>query len=368
MTTHHPVLAPLAFGSAAELAATVGNASFWAPYGAAVLARHALAPASAWTAPASGSFPTLRTGNGRIVKFYGPFLDGADCAATEAATLTALSANRRASHGGTGQAGRASHPSHPSDTGVVVPELEARGALFPGCAPDWPWPYLVMSEVAGEALFAVRTAPPPGGGLDAVAFFAGRALAEIWRCPVPADGGPRLAPSWGPFVALLARRRAEAVAGHRAAGRLSPRLCARLDRWLPTADQLVETSRPPTLLHGDLHGDHVLIERAPTGGWEGRGIIDLSDAIAGDPAYDLVALHLDGFGGRRDLLGAAVAGLDAAGAGHLVDVDPKRLLALSLLHEFDPFERWSGMPAAWLASVEDPDELADALWSLERRR
>lgn len=345
-----PSPGPPAFTSAEDMATTVGDAVFWAPYGDAVLARVGLAPASRWSAPGGGSFPVLRTGTGLIVKFFGPFIEGPECYAAEAASLAALCGH------------------------APVPTLRASGVLYSDNAADpdaWSWPYVVVDEVAGTAIFALRNAAAPvdDAALSAVAAFAGAALATIWRCPVPLGGEPRLERGWGAFVTLLHHRRAVAPGEHRAAGRLSPVLCDQLDTWLPSIEGLIDTSRPPTFLHGDLHGDHVFAVPAADGSghYEGSAIIDLSDAIAGDPAYDLVSLHLDAFGGSPTLLAPMLDALptDVVDLG---DVDPRRLLAFSLLHEFDPFERWHGDRLAWLATIDDPDELAQALWHRQRPR
>jgi Ser/Thr protein kinase RdoA (MazF antagonist) len=215
-----------------------------------------------------------------------------------------------------------------------------------------------MSEVAGTSIHQLRRAGADDDQLQPLARFAGQVLRAIWATPVPTTGG-RLGPGWGPFADLLRRRRAEAVAGHRANGRLSGRLCDRLEHWLPPVDALLEGAGPAVLLHGDLHGDHLLGRRAADGTITPTGVIDLSDAIAGRPAYDLVALHLDAFGASRSLLRTVIAELPAA-----VVPSPRAALAWSVLHEFDPFERWEGERAAWLRDVDDPDELAEALWAV----
>jgi len=59
-------------------------------------------------------------------------------------------------------------------------------------------------------------------------------------------------------------------------GRRLARLRHRLARRLEATP-----SRPVCLIHGDLHGDNVLVDR------EGVGLVDLDDGARGDPAQDL---------------------------------------------------------------------------------
>jgi aminoglycoside phosphotransferase (APT) family kinase protein len=214
-----------------------------------------------------------------------------------------------------------------------------------------------MTEARGTSVHELRAAGIGDDQLGPVATFAGTVLDAIWRAPVPDTGG-RLRPGWEPFIDLLRRRRAVAPAEHRAAGRLSARLCDRLDAWLPAVDVLVAGAGPAVLLHGDLHGDHLLAERRADGAIAPTAVIDLSDAIAGHPAYDLVALHLDAFGASPLLLRAVLDALPRHARPR-----PDHALAWSILHEFDPFERWTGDRLAWLGGFDDPHELAHALWA-----
>ncbi len=62
-------------------------------------------------------------------------------------------------------------------------------------------------------------------------------------------------------------------------------------------------------------------------------LIDFGDAMAGDPAYDLIALHLDAFRCDTRLLRAFLAayGVDGAERRALLG----RATALTLLHQFN---------------------------------
>jgi aminoglycoside phosphotransferase (APT) family kinase protein len=92
--------------------------------------------------------------------------------------------------------------------------------------------------------------------------------------------------------------------------------------------------RPQAFIHGDLHLAHVFTEDDRV-----TGVLDWSEAGAGDPAYDLAVLAL----GHDDRLGALLAGY---GAGPGADLDAIRgwqsarcLLAVRWLagHGLDPF-------------------------------
>jgi hygromycin-B 7''-O-kinase len=105
-------------------------------------------------------------------------------------------------------------------------------------------------------------------------------------------------------------------------------------------------------VHGDLHDEHVFLDPA-----SGRlvGVIDFTDVGAGDPRYDLVALHFGTFQTDKALLAAC---LDAYGWQALPATWPREMLAFTLLHDFNMFR--PGMPLERFATLDD---LADAVWN-----
>jgi hygromycin-B 7''-O-kinase len=155
-------------------------------------------------------------------------------------------------------------------------------------------------------------------------------------------------------MALLERRRAQAPRDHRRWGLLPAWLCDQLDGWLPDPGALVETSRPPRFVHGDLHAGHVFLDPA-----SGRlaGIIDFTDVYAGDPRYELVALQLGTFQTDKALLAAC---LDAYGWRDRPATWAREMLAFTLLHDFNMLR--PGMPLERFAT---PDDLANAIWDLD---
>jgi hypothetical protein len=79
----------------------------------------------------------------------------------------------------------------------------------------------------------------------------------------------------------------------------------------------------------------------------------------GDPHYDLVAIHVKAFGANKDLLRRV---LDAYGWGGLGKRWPRRMMALTLAHDYDMVEPYA---ARIPDRVETLDELASLLWDLD---
>lgn len=143
------------------------------------------------------------------------------------------------------------------------------------------------------------------------------------------------------------------AADHRRWGLLPADLCDQLEGWLPDPDRLVDQSRPPVFLHGDLHDEHVFVDpdRATL-----HGVIDFTDVYAGDPRYDLVALHFHTFRLDTTLLTAC---LDAYGWKRDPAGWPQEMLAFTLLHDFNMFR-----PDMQLDRFTTLDELANTTWAL----
>jgi hygromycin-B 7''-O-kinase len=143
------------------------------------------------------------------------------------------------------------------------------------------------------------------------------------------------------------------AADHRRWGVLPAHLCDQLEGWLPDPATLVSPSRPPAFVHGDLHDEHVFVDpdRATL-----TGVIDFTDAYAGDPRYDLVALHFNTFRLDTTLLGAC---LDAYGWERDEDRWAREMLAFTLLHDFNMFR-----PDMQLERFATLDELAHTIWDL----
>jgi hygromycin-B 7''-O-kinase len=321
-------LRPPAIASDEDYARRLGDGAFWEPMARAALDLARLdQPAQLRPGRPLGTYPTLLTDTGLVVKLFGDRWSGPESHRAELEAYQVI----------------AGHD-------LPVPRLIAAGQLFPDATSTWPWPFLILTGLRG-ATYAALAATLDGAARRRVASDVGRLLRRLHSLPLM---GRRLAPSWSQFMALLRRRRSQAPQDHRRWGVLPPRLCRQLDGWLPDPGALVDTGRPPCFVHGDLHDEHVFLDPASR---RLVGIIDFTDVHAGDPRYDLVALHFGTFHTDKALLQAC---LDAYGWGERPASWPRDMLALTLLHDFNMLR--PGMPLDRFATLDD---LADAIWRLD---
>jgi aminoglycoside phosphotransferase (APT) family kinase protein len=177
-------------------------------------------------------------------------------------------------------------------------EVEAM-ALAPVPTPPVVWrrpPVLALAALPGKALGRLAepsTAPPAAWAA------VGAVLRTLHDAPLP--------PWPGKGVEELAQRLDQECDWLVANGVLPPEVIARNRRLAETA------LRPwtPVFIHGDLHISHVFVE-----GEQVTGILDWSEAAAGDPLYDLATLTL-----------AHEENLDHLLAGYGTDVDRELIRA-----------------------------------------
>jgi hygromycin-B 7''-O-kinase len=313
---------------------------YWRPYVAAVCAHHGL-PCETVRGGVPGTCPTWLVDERYVVKFFGRLYEGGHSYAVEAAVYEALA----------------------GQSDGLTPRLVAAGRLCDdGVSEGWPWPYLVSTYLSGRPLAELGDVAP-AEDLAAMARQAGEWLWGLHETPLHAaevtEGDP-LALSWAPFLAFLARQRCGCGARHLAWGGLPAHLAAQVDEYLAPAEELVDTGRPPQLLHADLTEDHLLGERTADG-WRLAGVIDFGDARVGERAYELGALHLGAWRADKRLLQDFLAGYGAWDWG---PEEVRRAMNMALLHQFDVF----GQVAARypeMARIETLDELARRLWDLE---
>ena len=236
--------------------------AIWAPYVRQVARRHDLPEPGGLSVGTPGSHPVFATDTGYVVKFYAPHWPDN---VAEARVYDAL----------------AGGPDLP------VPRRLAYGSLYPD-ETRWPWPYLVTSRIAGRSVGEVRDSIDVAG----VAGELGPVVRQLHHLPLP-DG-----PEWPERSARLRR---QAVERRRREGGWPESLLAALPDYLEAAARL---PAPLRLVHADLTEDHALVVRGAGGAWRLSGLIDFADAFAGDPAYDLVALHLSLFHCDQRALGA----------------------------------------------------------------
>ncbi|MFQ5950792.1 MAG: phosphotransferase family protein [Candidatus Geothermarchaeales archaeon] len=322
---------PPAISSDREYRRMLNNVEYWKPWARAALAASKLPQPSRLWAGRDTSYPTLICDTGMVVKLFGDRFAGPQSHQAEAEAYLLL-----------------------AETSLPVPQLLASGQLYPD-ADGWRWPYLVLSTLLGEPWHALR------GSLDRSdrEHIARQIGAFLHRLHAVRLRGQRvLREDWGRFLTLLRRRRRDTVHDQLRWGHLSPHLCRKLDALLPEDPaSLIDASQSPVFVHGDLFDEHIFVDPALR---RLTGVIDFTDVYAGEPRYDLVALHFGTFGADKGLLTSC---LEAYGWPPQDDRWAETMLAFTLLHDFDML---AGIPEyrSQLRKAEDPEALAQFLWDL----
>lgn len=107
--------------------------------------------------------------------------------------------------------------------------------------------------------------------------------------------------SWQPYSKMTARWHATCIEHHQRESDLPDHLMEQLPDYLMQTSELVPPHTMPVLLHADITSDHLLMLR-DRDSWRINALIDWGDALVGDPAYELLALHLDTFCCNKELL------------------------------------------------------------------
>ncbi|MBA2641875.1 MAG: aminoglycoside phosphotransferase family protein [Actinobacteria bacterium] len=270
-----------------------------------VLRRHGLARAGrSLHLGRTGTYPAVLVGKEHVVKLFGPWWCGTESFEAEAATYDLLTGAE-----------------------LSVPHRLGQGSL------DHGWTYLLLEQLRGRDLAAAH----PGLDRDtlrSLAGWLGRFCRALHSVPLPATG--YLRSSWDQFRTFVAERREEVIVRGSEPPRLPPHLQAQLEDWLPPVETLLDTGRPPVLLHGDLHDHHVL-GTTEGGAFRPTGVIDFTDTLVGDPYYELGPLFIHTLRADPQLLGAWLEETNLPSPGALGF--PSRALAYTILHEFDPVRR-----------------------------
>lgn len=237
---------------------------------------------------------------------------------------------------------------------LPIPELLAEGALYED---GWRWPFLAMTAMHGRSLRDLDGDADPQDLLR-VATWLGRTLKDLHH--VPTHDGERI--SLEIYADMIQVREQRSHRDHEQWGSLPPHLVEHVRDYVWEARKLIDPEREtPVFLHGDLHAGNVFVDGEP-GAIEPTGIVDFNDAYEGDPHYDLVAIHANAFGADKRLLRAL---LDGYGWGELGKQWPRRMMALTLAHDFDMIQPVADRYPEALAAVGSLDELATALWDLD---
>jgi aminoglycoside phosphotransferase len=304
------------------------DAAFWAPFARAALRLSGLED----DGEVRTHFPTTHVaalvGDRYLVKLHYEDWFGEDCFQTEREAYRML-----------------------ADRGLPVPELLAEGALYDE---GWRWPFLVTTAMGGRSLREIDG----GVTLDdhrRVADWLGGAVRDLHHVPI--HDGERI--SHEVYCDLIQIRMQRAHRDHEQWGSLSPDLVGQVRDYLWEARSLIDPGRErPVFLHGDLHEGNVFAD-GDRGSVEPRGIVDFNDAYEGDPHYDLVAIHAKGFAGDKELLRRFLEGY---GWGDLGRRWPRRMMALTLAHDYDMIGPLAGRIPEDVSTIDD---LAAMVWDLD---
>ena len=316
------------------------DAAYWSPYVRVVCERHGLAPCRSIESRVPGTCPVFIVDERWVVKFFGRLFEGGRAFEVE----------------------RAANQIAAQDSSLVIPKLVAQGSLYEA-GDDWHWPYLIFDYVPSVSLSQVYDEVSLEDKL-AVAREVGYIARRLHALPLP-DETP-LPPTWDAFVSVLEESRQDCAERLRENGAVPAHLIDQVDRYLLPASELVDQTRLPSLIHGDLTADHVLGRTDADGHWRMRALIDFGDALAGDPAYDLVALHADLFRCDKRLLRAY---LDAYG-DNTSSPGPspgfaRKAMCMTLLHRFGPIILEMVMRREPAARASTLEELAALLWDTQ---
>lgn len=234
---------------------------------------------------------------------------------------------------------------------LPIPQLLAEGALYDN---GWRWPFLVMTAMHGRSLRELNHDATPQD-LERVARWLGATLKQLHA--VPTHDGERI--SLEIYADMIQVRRQRCHRDHEQWRSLPERFVPQVRDYVWEASKLIDPEREtPVFLHGDLHDGNVFVDGEP-GGFEPTGIVDFNDAYEGDPHYDLVAIHTKAFHADKGLL---CEFLDAYGWSDLGKQWPRRMMALTLAHDYDMIQ-----PIAERIpdDVQTLDDLARVLWDLD---
>ncbi len=267
----------------------------------------------------AGTVLVARIGDGRVLKLYPPFLR--DHFEFERAMLQRL------------------HAPRPGRLRVPTPELLAEGERDG-------WPYLVMTQMAGEPLTSTW---PVMNEAERCALLheLGALAAEVHALPVGEVAA--LAPRWDDFIA---RQRERCVSRHQRTG-LPAHLLAQVPAFV--AGPLPEG--PAVLLTGE-YTPFNLFTTASATGHRLSAMFDFGDGLVGPREYDWL--------GPQCFLVAGDAGRSAAfmhGYGAQVDEAMRlRLMRLLLLHRYSHLKAQVAIEG-W-QDLRSFEELAARLWPL----
>lgn len=311
--------------------ARFADVMYWRPYVQHVCIQHRLTPHDHIRYQNPGTYPTFIVNDTWVIKFFGKAFNG------HAAYEAELDANHLL-----------------GASGIPHPQLLDTGALVPDSR-EQPWRYLIFSFVSGRSLGECRQSMSQADLRELAAQLG--TLVRTLHCLDLKDAAVHTR-SWQQYSSVTTRWHASCIKHHQQERDLPDHLMAQLPEYLMQASELVPAYTMPVLLHADITTDHLLLLEDGDN-WRINALIDWGDAVVGDPAYELLALHLDAFGCDKELLRAF---LDTYGLLETRRATlPALLMNLTLISHY-PLMRivFTQYPNA--ARVESLTALADLLY------
>jgi fructosamine-3-kinase len=168
-----------------------------------------------------------------------------------------------------------------AETAVPVAEVVAYDVSYR----DWPWRYMILTQLPGEIWFTAREKMDAAALTEAYRRL-GEAVAQLHTVQFEGFGelepGGRVVPGL-PYLAALRARTAAFIPGTRSR-----------DLFLSVLDRdaaLFKEVAPASLCHEDLHGYNLLFE-PHKGAWRLSGVLDFDKAWAGCAETDVARLAL----------------------------------------------------------------------------
>ncbi len=304
----------------------------WKPYLEFVCKRHFSSTISTLRPGLAGSYPTFIVNDRWVIKFFGVLFEGGPSFEVERIVnhLVAF------------------------DPYIPAPALLAEGCLFPE-ENVWSWPYLVFEYLPGLSLGQLTQQLPPEQRIP-IARQVGVIVRRLHALPLPSQNTfPQGCTDYDAFIQMQYTGCKDL---HRISADLPTHMVDQIESFLMPSSEFVQTAPKLVLIHADLTRDH-LLGRVDGDRWITSGLIDFGDAMPGELAYELVALHLDLFGCDKRLLSAF---LDSY--GYPVSLRTGlffRAMSAALLHRFPVFVTLKGSIPA-LQEVPTLQEFSSYLW------
>jgi hygromycin-B 7''-O-kinase len=302
----------------------------WEPYVRWVCAKNAL-PCWQVRGGLAGTCPTFIVDERCVVKFYGRLFDGGRAFEVEREAARLVSQVEE----------------------IPAATLLASGQLFLQ-GESWLWPYLVFAFIPGASIGEASAAITAEERMK-IGTEMGRIVRRLHQ--IALDDSPLFHPTWSEYLDFLKAQRVDCADRPQEWGSMSQRLIDQIDAYLMPADEWIEADSRPHLIHADLTRDH-LLGQVKQGRWTTGGLIDFGDAMVGDLAYELAALHLDLFDADQQMLKRF---LDAYRDCRNDDWFVRKAMSAALLHQFDVIGPLLQRQPA-LMDAGSLKELSERLW------